>query len=142
MGIRRRAREAALQFLFQDDFVLRELQLCEYLEDRFIDFCELYQVSKKARPFSLTLLKGTMENCKQIDALIEQNAENWRLERIAATDRNLLRIAVYEMVYCDDIPDQVAINEALEIARRFGSEESPAFVNGVLDGVKNKINQV
>lgn len=139
MGTRRKAREAALQFLFQDDFVLRKLQLSDDLEERFDDFCTLYQVNKKARPYILVLLRGTMECCAQIDKLIEKNAKNWRLKRIAATDRNLLRIAVYEMLYCDDVPAQVAINEALEIAKRFGSVESPAFINGVLDAVKNDI---
>ncbi len=85
----------------------------------------------------LTLLRGTMSHCDRIDHLIEEHAKNWRLKRIAATDRNLLRLAVFELVYCDDVPDQVAINEALEIAKRFGSFESPAFINGILDGVKN-----
>jgi len=141
MGIRRTAREAALQFLFQDDFVLHKLQPCKDLDDRFAVFCGLYQVNKKARPYMLTLLRGIMEQCGPVDLLIEGNAKNWRLDRIAATDRNLMRIAVYEMIYCDDVPAQVAINEALEIAKRFGSDESPAFINGVLDGVKNDMNR-
>lgn len=141
MGTRRRAREAALQFLFQDDFVLKELKPCEDLAERFTDFCNLYQVSKKARSYSLMLISGIVEHCQQIDDLIGENATNWRLSRIATADRNLLRIGVYEMVYCDDVPDQVAMNEALEIAKRFGSEESPAFINGVLDGVKNSVNR-
>jgi len=139
MGTRRRAREAALQFLFQDDFVLKKLQPCDDLEDRFALFCSLYQVNRKARPYTLALVRGTLENCGRIDRLIQENARNWRLERIAVTDRNMLRIAVYEMLYCDDVPDQVAINEALEIAKRYGSDESPAFINGVLDGVRGKI---
>lgn len=130
-----------MQFLFQDDFVLEKLTPCEDLGDRFADFCVLYQVNKKARPYSLRLLQGIMEHCERIDRIIEENAKNWRLTRIAATDRNLLRIAVYEMLYCDNVPDQVAINEALEIAKRFGSEESPAFVNGVLDGVKSNMGR-
>ncbi len=139
MGIRRKAREAALQFLFQDDFVLKKVAPDTALEDRFADFCTLYQVSKKARSYSLVLLRGTMENCLQIDRLIEENARNWRLSRISVTDRNLLRIAVFEMRYCDDVPDQVVINEALEIAKRFGSEDSPPFINGVLDGVRSAL---
>jgi len=137
MGTRRRAREAALQFLFQDDFILEKRTPGEDFETRFTDFCKLYQVNKKARPYMLILLQGTMSHCDRIDQLIEEHAKNWRLPRIAATDRNLLRLAVYEMVYCDDVPDQVAINEALEIAKRFGSLESPAFINGILDSVKN-----
>ena len=136
MGTRRSAREAALQFLFQDDFVLKELRPSEDLQERFSDFCSLYQVNKKARPYILKLIQGTIDHCEAIDAQIEANAKNWRLSRIAATDRNLIRIAVYEMLYCDDVPDQVAMNEALEIAKRFGSHDSPAFINGVLDGIK------
>ncbi len=136
MGIRRKSREATLQFLFQDDFVLKQVSPGQGLEDRFADFCTLYHVSKKARPYAFSLLQGIMESCSQIDRLIEANARNWRLSRLSITDRNLLRIAVYEMVYCDDVPDQVVINEALEIAKRFGSDDSPPFINGVLDGVR------
>ena len=71
-----------------------------------------------------------------IDTLIRESASNWRLERIALTDRNLLRIAVYEMQFSEDAPDQVVINEAVEIAKRYGTEDSPPFINGVLDAVR------
>lgn len=136
MGIRRKSREATLQFLFQDDFVLKQVSPDQDLEGRFGDFCTLYHVSKKARPYAFSLLQGIMESCSQIDGLIEANARNWRLSRLSITDRNLLRIAVYEMLYCDDVPDQVVINEALEIAKRFGSDDSPSFINGVLDAIR------
>jgi transcription antitermination protein NusB len=138
MGIRRKARESALQFLFQDDFADAAIRR-KGLAGRFELFCDLYQVNRKARPYTLELLQGVWQNCDHIDSLIGQCAKNWRLERIAITDRNLLRIGVYEMVYCDDIPAQVAINEAVEIAKRYGSEDSPAFINGILDAVKNVI---
>jgi transcription antitermination protein NusB len=136
MGIRRKARESALQFLFQDDFAEADMRRQE-LPERFELFCNLYQVNRKARPYTLELLQGIWQNCGHIDKLISRCAKNWRLERIAITDRNLLRIGVYEMVYCDDVPAQVAINEAVEIAKRYGSEDSPAFINGILDAVKN-----
>ncbi len=139
MGIRRKARESALQFLFQDDFAAVGTRR-KGLAERFDLFCSLYQVNRKARPYTLELLQGIWENCAHIDSLIGQCAKNWRLERIAITDRNLLRIGVYEMVYCDDIPVQVAINEAVEIAKRYGSDDSPAFINGILDAVKNVIH--
>jgi len=139
MGIRRKSRESALQFLFQDDFVAEEIRQGE-MNERFDMFCDLYQVSRKARPYTLDLVQGIVQNRDYIDSLIGQCAKNWRLERIALTDKNLLRIGVFEMLYCEDVPDQVAINEAVEIAKRYGSEESPAFINGILDAVKTLIH--
>jgi transcription antitermination protein NusB len=138
MGIRRKARESALQFLFQDDFATEDMYQGELIE-RFDVFCSLYQVNKKARPYTLDLLRGILLNRDHIDSLISQCAKNWRFERIAITDKNLLRIGVFEMLFSEDVPDQVAINEAVEIAKRYGSEESPAFINGILDAVKTVI---
>ena len=138
MGIRRKARESALQFLFQDDFTIDDVPRYDITE-RFDLFCNLYQVNRKARPYTLDLVNGILSNRDHVDSLISQCAKNWRLERIAITDRNLLRIGVFEMLYCEDVPDQVAINEAVEIAKRYGSEESPAFINGILDAVKTLI---
>lgn len=139
MGTRRKARESALQFLFQDDFATQGIHQGELIE-RFDLFCSLYQVNKKARPYTFELLRGILLNRDHIDGLIGQCAKNWRFERIAITDKNLLRIGVFEMLYCEDVPDQVAINEAVEIAKRYGSEESPAFINGILDAVKTVIH--
>lgn len=136
MGIRRKAREAALQFLFQEDFKLEDGHKSENLEERFGNFCILYQVNRQARPYAFTLLQGLVEERSQVDELIGKAASNWRLSRLAATDRNILRLAAYEMIMENDIPDQVAINEAVEIAKRFGSDDSPSFINGVLDAVK------
>ena len=108
----------------------------EDIQERFTLFCGLFQISKKGRPYALELLQQTMVNKNRIDDLIAQAAVNWRLPRIAAADRNVLRLAVCEMLYIDDVPDEVAINEALEIAKRFGGDESPSFINGVLDAVR------
>ena len=138
MGTRRKAREAALQFLFQDDFTGESVFAELVLEDRFSQFCGLYQISHKARPYALALLAGIQDKREDIDQVIRQSATNWRLERITVTDRNLLRVGVYEMLFGDKVPPQVAINEAVEIAKRFGSGDSPAFVNGVLDAVQKK----
>lgn len=136
MGIRRISREAALQFLYQEDFTITPGQSFGYdLQERFELFCTLFQVNKKARPYALTLLEGISSCLEQIDAEITRATSHWRLTRIAATDRNLLRIAVYEIMYCDTVPPQVAINEVLEIAKKFAAEESPKFINGVLDAV-------
>jgi len=139
MGTRRKAREAALQFLFQGDFSDDKEVSSASLDEQFEQFCQMYQINKKARNYTLQLLKQTIENREFVDSMIVQCAENWRLERIAVTDRNLLRIGVSEMLYSDDVPSQVAINEAVEIAKRYGSDESPSFINGILDAVKNRI---
>jgi N utilization substance protein B len=142
MGTRRKSREAALQFLYQNDFVKvadagDDLDLAE----TFQLFCLLYQVNKKARPYALELIQGVLAGIEKIDELIRSAGSQWRLSRIAPTDRNLLRIAVFEMTLMDDVPPQVAINEAVEIAKRFAGDESPRFINGVLDAVKNNFPQ-
>jgi N utilization substance protein B len=141
MSIRRKSREAALQFLFQDDFKGFEEGADHNLDERFTDFCSLYDVQKKARPYAVTLLKEVYAKRDAVDVAISQQASNWRLPRIDVTDRNVLRIATCEMLYLDDVPPEVAINEAVEIAKRFCGPESPAFVNGILDAVKAGLTQ-
>ncbi|MDO9043111.1 MAG: transcription antitermination factor NusB [Desulfocapsaceae bacterium] len=136
MGIRRKSREAAMQFLFQEDFFPGGLQVQDDLDVPFERFRALYPVQKLAIPYALELLQGVMRNVDRIDTLIRNSASNWRIERIASTDRNILRIAICEMLFSADAPDQVVINEAVEIAKRYGTEESSSFVNGVLDAVR------
>ena len=140
MGTRRKAREATLQFLFQDDFTVDGGLSLDDLEQRFELFCSLYQVNKKARDYALQLLHQTIANKTVIDDTIRKCAKNWRLERLAVADRNMIRIGVSEILYSDDVPSQVAINEAVEIAKRFGGDESPAFINGILDAVRESLN--
>ncbi len=140
MGVRRKSREAVLQFLFQDDFKGFELGSDKDLAQRFIDFCSLYDVQKKARPYAVELLEGVYRERLKIDAVISTHASNWRLERIDMTDRNILRIAVFEMMHQGDVPPEVAINEAVEIAKRFCADDSPSFVNGILDAVKIEVS--
>ncbi|MCF8055396.1 MAG: transcription antitermination factor NusB [Desulfocapsa sp.] len=139
MTVRRRSREAVLQFLFQDDFKGFESGSEQDLDQRFADFCSLYEIQKKARPYAATLLQGVYNKRAEVDAIISEHASNWRLERIDVTDRNILRIAVYEMIHQQDVPPEAAINEAVEIAKRFCTEDSPAFVNGILDAVKKSV---
>ncbi len=136
MSIRRSSREAALQFLFQDDFKGFEEGSAVNIEQRFVDFCSLYDVQKKARPYALTLLTEVYANRERVDQAITKHASNWRLPRIDVTDRNILRIATCEMLFQEDVPPEVAINEAVEIAKRFCGPDSPAFVNGILDAVR------
>ena len=141
MGVRRNAREAVLQFLFQDDFLGIDSGSEGETEQRFADFCGLYDIQKKARPYALSLLQGISRQRIEVDASIRRHASNWRLERIDATDRNILRIAVYEMTFLDEVPAEVAINEAVEIAKRFGTADSSKFINGILDSVKASLSQ-
>lgn len=91
--------------------------------------------SKKTAPFFSLLVEGVLAALEKIDAVIEAYSSNWKLGRISAVDRNVLRIAVYEMLYLSDIPSKVSINEAIDIAKKYGSEESGAFINGILDSI-------
>lgn len=141
MGVRRQSREAALQYLFQEDFNTSGGHGEEHLAERFASFCTLYQINHKARSYALELVTGMAKRREEVDRLISDSATNWRLSRIAATDRNILRLAVFEMIADNDVPDQVAINEAVEIAKRYAGEESPAFINGVLDAVRKSLRQ-
>ena len=130
MGSRRRARELAMQFLYS--FELNSGDLDEHLEE----FWVMNPVDERVRRFAAELVRGTTEKLDEIDALIQRYTLNWNLDRIALTDRTCLRVALYEMLYRDDIPPVVSINEAVDIAKRFSTAESGKFVNGILDKVK------
>jgi N utilization substance protein B len=127
---RRRARELALQMLFQLEFSGGE-------PDRafFSRFWENVDEPPDVRSFAEQIVLGTWNNLTGIDNLIAQCAENWVLDRMAAVDRNILRAAAYELVYKEDIPPAVAINEAIEIAKKFSMKESASFINGILDKI-------
>ena len=99
-------------------------------------FCHNFQPSEKALPFFQELMIGVTKNREEIDSLIEHYSSNWKISRIACVDRNVLRIAVFEMLYCQDIPPKVSINEAIEIGKKFGTEESGSFINGILDSIR------
>jgi N utilization substance protein B len=101
----------------------------------FEEFCTHFQVSKKTIPYAGKLLKGVREKRDEINELISRHAENWRLERMSVIDRNILRLAVYELHYQDDVPTSVAINEAVEIAKRYSTDDSGPFINGILDSM-------
>ena len=134
MGTRRKSRELALQALYQGEQAGQNGLLV------FEEFCDHFQVNKKAIPYAKKLLDGVQEKADAINQLICKYAENWRLERMSVIDRNILRLAVYEVHYQADVPVSVAINEAVEIAKRFSTDDSAPFINGILDGVaKEKI---
>jgi len=98
-------------------------------------FCGHFEVSKKAKPFFLELVNGVRARRDEIDRLVEKFSEHWKIGRMSGMDRNIIRVAVYELLYCDDIPAKVSINEAIDIGKKFGTEQSPAFINGILDGI-------
>lgn len=132
MGKRREGREVALQLLFHWDLNLQEMPQEKDLEL----FWGLCNVIPGTRSFATTVLNGVIANQATIDSKITRYTANYELKRISAVDRNILRMAIYEMLYAADVPPIVAINEAIDIAKKFGTEESGKFVNGVLDRVK------
>jgi N utilization substance protein B len=158
MGIRREARERAIQFLFQHD-----VNPPANLEESLAHFWESQRPAAIAeeqgpatwgqpselppptteeasvRLFADPLIRGTLEHREAIDRLIVQHAKNWDLHRMAVVDRNVLRLAIYEMLHREDIPPVVSINEAVDIAKKFSTQESGGFVNGILDKIKGDL---
>ena len=158
MGKRREARERAVQFLFQHD-----MNPPEDLEAALNHFWDSQRAAAIAedkgiatwgqpvelpppsadeaamRLFAEPLIRGTLEHHDEADALIKKHAQNWDLHRIAAVDRNILRLAIYEMLHRDDIPPVVSINEAVDIAKKFSTQDSGKFVNGILDKIKGEL---
>ncbi len=128
MNIRHKAREVALQILYKIDIAQNEHGEVE-------PYMESLQPGTEARRYCESLVSGVREKRKAIDGIIEGFSENWKMDRMAVVDRNVLRLAVYELLYGEDVPFKVAIDEAVELAKRYGSEESGAFINGVLDKV-------
>lgn len=133
MGQRRRARECALQMLFQIDLAGGNP------EEVFPGFWAGQQPEEDVRAFAERLVRGVIRERARLDPIIAAAAENWRLERIATVDRNVLRIAVFELLHERDTPAVVCIDEAIEIAKRFGSEDSGGFINGVLDAIRRRV---
>jgi transcription antitermination protein NusB len=132
MGKRREGREVALQILFHWDLNVQKAP-----QEKDLDlFWELRDVIGGVRSFASTVLDGVIAHQETIDSKITKYTANYELKRISAVDRNILRMAIYEMLYAIDVPPIVAINEAIDIAKKFGTEESGKFVNGVLDRVK------
>lgn len=158
MGKRREARERAVQFLFQHD-----LNPPANLDEALAQFWDSQRAAAIAeekgaatwgqpvelpppsaddlgmRLFAEPLIRGTLQCRDELDAAIKKYAKNWELHRIAAVDRNILRLAIYEMLHRDDIPPVVSINEAVDIAKKFSTQDSGKFVNGILDKVKSEL---
>lgn len=135
-GTRRKSRELALQMLFQLDLAGQDIE-----EVRRTFWSERPDIDEKVRDFADALFRAGCQRRDEIDPLIERNAEHWRMERMAAVDRNLLRAAVAEFLGFPKTPGPVVINEALEIARRFSTPESVQFINGVLDSIARELGK-
>ena len=146
MGTRRRAREFALQILYQLD--VQQLSGDQAIALFWRNFAATAEAEGAAavdlgevQPFAEKLVRGVHEHLAELDAQIQGASKNWRLERMARVDRNLIRLALYELKYAEDVPAKVAINEAIEIAKRFGTSESSAFVNGILDRCREELGK-
>lgn len=134
MGLRRLSREYALQILYAIDVCKLEA------EDAQKSFWKDRKSGKKVLEFATTLVEGTLNNLPQIDSLIVKYARNWDIHRMASIDRNILRQATFEILYLLDIPINVIINEAVELAKKYSTEESGKFVNGILDKIREARN--
>ena len=158
MGKRREARERAVQFLFQHD--MNPPEDLEVALNHFWDSQRAAAIAEDkgmatwgqpvelppptadeaaVRLFAEPLIRGALEHRDEADTLIKRHAQNWDLHRMAAVDRNILRLAIYEMLHRDDIPPVVSINEAVDIAKKFSTQDSGKFVNGILDKVKGEL---
>ena len=130
MGNRRKARELAMQALFYMD--MRSALSVEGISL----FCKATAPPQKSMEFFEQLTHGVISTMGDIDKILERFSNNWKISRMSCVDRNVMRIAVFEMLCCDEIPDKVAINEAIDIGKKFGTEDSGAFINGILDSIR------
>jgi len=129
---RTRSRELALQFLYQVD-LLGDDKLAE-----LADFLRQEEQDAETCRFARRLVDGTLAQRAILDTEIQGVAQNWQISRMAVIDRNVLRLAAFELLFCDDIPPKVAINEAIELGKRYSTSNSGAFINGILDKIKNR----
>ena len=135
MATRRDGREWALQILFGLDFNAKDDldRVFEYFFSTHADS------DARTREFTESLVRGVVEHRKELDAAIEKYAKNWKLSRMGAVDRNVMRLAMYELLHCPDIPPAVVINEAVDLAKYFSNTESGKFVNGILDRARREL---
>jgi transcription antitermination protein NusB len=132
---RRRSRKSALQVLYQWDMTQQDAR------KGLVHFKEHFSLKEESDPFLDLIVQGVLTHCEEIDRLIEQYSEHWRLGRMAPIDRTILRIAIFELLYCEEIPPKVTLNEAVDLGKQFGSDESGSFINGILDRILNEVVQ-
>ena len=136
MGKRSKSREIALQVLYQIDVSNNDV------EDAFNLFWHNFTPSEDLKDFSQIIVQGVYHHIEEIDAFIEHYSEHWRLKRMSIVDRNVLRSAIFELMFCADVPTKVVLNEAVELGKKFGSNKSGSFVNGILDKVAHSIDRI
>jgi len=144
MGKRRLAREQALKFLYQIDILSRDKNKKNLDIDGELNNFSIIDnlpADKDIKEFMVFLVKGVCAEIEHIDKIISQHSDNWKISRMSRIDRNVLRIAVYEMIKMSNIPYAVTINEAVDIAKKYGTSESGSFINGVIDKVKLAFEQ-
>ncbi len=124
------ARECALKILYRIEIAK------DSAEASMEDFWSRESVAEDVKDFANSLIKGTCENLSKIDSIISEHAANWKIKRIAVIDKNVLRLGIFELLYMDDIPVKVSINEAIDLAKKYGDVDSGKFVNGILDNVR------
>lgn len=129
MRLRSRARAVALSLLYQIE--ITKIDCCRALQN----YLEIYPQKQEVIDFSSLLAEGVVKNLFSIDSFIKKHAKNWEIKRMAVIDRSILRMGCFELLFSKDIPPKVAINEAIELAKRFGDIDSPRFVNGILDKI-------
>lgn len=134
MGVRRRSRESALKMLYA-----REVSK-QPVEDVITAFWQQFEAADDSREFADRLVRGTMDNLEVIDRSIGEVSIHWKISRMACVDRNILRMAAFELFHVDEVPKRVTLNEAIEIAKRFGAEDSWAFINGILDKLAGEVD--
>lgn len=132
MRRRTKSREYALQMLYQVD--IRHADWRQILSEFWVE----HEAPEDVQAFSNRLLAGTAQHHEEIDALITKHADNWDMKRMAIVDRNILRLGVFELLHLEEVPPSVSINEAIELAKRFGDAESSKFINGILDAIHKK----
>lgn len=140
MGSRRRARERALQALYQLDMA-PSTSAQEALESAWSASAEEGPRDEEAHAFAMELVDGVREHLSEIDKLIEKHSHNWRIDRMSRIDRNVLRLGIFELGHRPEIPKKVSINEAVELGKLFGTEESSSFINGLLDRVAQALGK-
>jgi N utilization substance protein B len=130
---RRKSREFALQVLYQWEITKQDVSRA------MGQAAECFPLEKGEVEFAERLVRGVMECREKLDEVIEAYSEHWRLERMSIVDRNILRIAAFELLHCPDIPPKVTLNEAIDLGKRFGTEDSGGFINGILDRILSEV---
>ena len=135
MGSRRKSREAALKILYAVDVS------GQTAEQALAGYFEHFAEEGEEREFAAELVRGVGTELERLDAAIRTASQNWRLERMARVDRNILRLATYELLHVASVPRRVSLNEAIELGKRYGAEDSAAFVNGILDRIASGVEK-